>query len=136
MFGIVIVFAIVCGFIAAAIAKSRGAYTATAFVLGLLIGPFGILIACFLPAICAQVPEGSAGSALAPAGFLRECPYCRSTIRADAAVCRYCQRESAATPLPVFSDECYDGRRHKVVASETYPGYYGCTRCTEYGLAP
>ncbi len=25
---------------------------------------------------------------------MRECPYCRSNIRADATVCPYCQRES------------------------------------------
>jgi hypothetical protein len=34
------------------------------------------------------------------AHLLRECPFCKRTMRKDASVCPSCQRESPAEPLP------------------------------------
>lgn len=65
---------ILCGIVAALIggAKGRGCL---GFILGILLGPFGILIMLVTP------------------GDRIPCPYCRERIHPDATVCPHCQKE-------------------------------------------
>lgn len=122
----------VCAFTAMIVAQSRNASAGLAFVLGLLLGPFGIVIAFVLKPRTAVVVAAAAGAK--PPGFERECPYCKSTIPTDASVCRYCQRESKAVFRPVF-ENCPNGRPHRFIASTQYPGYVVCRDCNEYAVA-
>lgn len=65
---------ILCGIIAAMIGSKKGE-GCLAFILGVILGPFGILIALF-----------STGNRI-------QCPYCKELIHKDANVCPHCQRE-------------------------------------------
>jgi len=70
--------------IVAALIGSRKGQGGLGFILGLLFGPFGILIMLFTK------------------GSRRECPYCKEIVKQDATVCPHCQREftgGRATPF-------------------------------------
>lgn len=68
---------LICGIIAAAIGGGKGEGCA-AFIFGILLGPFGILIA------------------LASSGDRTTCPFCAEKIKKKAKVCPHCQRDIPA----------------------------------------
>jgi ribosomal protein L40E len=82
-----IVIWIVCGFVAAAIASSRGAAGGAGFILGILFGPFGILIACFMGG------EAEKTAKQVSTGAKKICPRCAEAVQPAAQVCRYCGHE-------------------------------------------
>ena len=57
-------------------------------VLGVLLGPIGLLIIKLSP-----VDEAGAIAS----GTLRKCPACAEIVKAEASVCRYCGRELEPT---------------------------------------
>jgi hypothetical protein len=67
-------FLIVCAVAAAAIAGRRDR-AGTGFLLGLILGPIGVIIACVLK------------------GNRAECPYCKELVRKDASVCPHCRKD-------------------------------------------
>lgn len=86
-------------------AKNRGGVEG--FALGLLLGPFGLLIEVLLPTKpdkhgASHLGQGF-GGVPAPGGPgypvnvdrrpLRPCPFCAEIIIASAKLCRYCQRD-------------------------------------------
>lgn len=79
-----LLFGIVCG----VIAETRGLGPVKWFVIGLLIGPFGIVLVLVLPPNEKKLEE----AALEGGKFAR-CPYCAELIRHDAIVCKHCGRE-------------------------------------------
>ena len=74
------------GVVGGAIWQSKGGSFASGFFICALLGILGIIF------VAAAKPHGSVGSG--PHGMTRECPFCKSNIRADASVCAHCQRES------------------------------------------
>jgi len=77
---------IACGIVAAIIGSGKGEGCA-GFILGVVLGPIGILLA------------------LASSGNRRACPYCKEMIHREALVCPRCQRDlpisPVSTPTPV-----------------------------------
>ena len=67
---------LVFGVIASIIAQSKGRNSLGWFVAGMLVGPFGLVVA-LLPPVVRQ-------------GQYVSCPACREVIREDATSCRYC----------------------------------------------
>jgi hypothetical protein len=65
---------LLCGFIAAIIGGRKGE-GCLGFVLGVLLGPFGILIA------------------IASKGNRKQCTFCKEWIHKDAIICPHCQKE-------------------------------------------
>ena len=60
-----------CGIVAAVIGANKGA-GGTGFLLGVLLGPFGILIALFMR------------------GKQKTCPFCAELVKPDARLCKHC----------------------------------------------
>lgn len=71
---------IVCGMAGAAL-LSRNNSSGLGCVLGLLLGPIGVIIAL--------VMRETGG---------RRCPHCREHVHQDATVCPHCQRDLVAPP--------------------------------------
>ncbi len=65
---------LVCGIVGAVIGAGKGE-GCFGFIIGVMLGPLGILLAVF-----------SKGDRVA-------CPYCKELIHKDAVVCSHCQRE-------------------------------------------
>jgi RNA polymerase subunit RPABC4/transcription elongation factor Spt4 len=93
-YGGILVLAVLIGCIPGAIAQSKG----HSFVLWWIFGAALFIVA--LPMSLMLKPVGETGTTLqvgaTPSGSIptRECPFCKSRIRADALVCPHCQRES------------------------------------------
>lgn len=79
---------LLCGVIAAAIYSNKGRSGAAAFLVGALLGPIGVLLALLTPADAAGVERKQLD-----AGQMKRCPYCAELIRAEASICRYCNKE-------------------------------------------
>lgn len=83
-------------FVATNVWTRKGGGGGAGLLMGLCLGWIGVLIAAL--ATPSRAPQFQAGqpSATRP---MRECPFCKSEIRADASVCSHCQRESSAWVL-------------------------------------
>jgi hypothetical protein len=85
------ILAMVCGFICAAIASSKGRSTGGWFILGALFSLLAIIIVAVLSSN-KPAPAVSQASGLPlemPEDTVR-CPECRELIRADARKCKHC----------------------------------------------
>jgi hypothetical protein len=93
-------FWVICGVIGAIIANVRGGNGAGGFCLGVLFGPIGILIACFIgpsqPVQVAQTPSS------APQ---KRCPDCAEWVQQEARICRYCRHEFIEPEAPIIEPE-------------------------------
>ena len=70
-------------FVSAAIWSSKGGSGFAGFMLGALLGVFGLVyVAAATPSVDQQVVPS------------RECPFCREAMKAEASVCPHCQRDS------------------------------------------
>ena len=91
----IIMFWIICGAVAAMIASSKGGSGVLGFIVGLLLGPLGIVAAFFLGG-----EEQKAAKEL-EAGIAKKCPRCAELVKPDALVCKHCGHEFEATPAAV-----------------------------------
>lgn len=66
---------LICGLVCAAIGHRKGEGLA-AFIVGLILGPFGILFA------------------ILSKGHRKQCPTCMEMVHEDALVCPHCRRET------------------------------------------
>lgn len=79
-----VIFGIAAGVVTAS--KSQNALGfVPGFLLGVLLGPLGLLISFFIKPSKSKLMKGK-----------RECPFCKEPINAAAIVCPHCQRESTA----------------------------------------
>jgi len=75
------------GFVAAIIAGAKGRSGCGWFLLGVLFGPFSLVIA-FLPSLTQK--EIQEAQYHGEAGNFRKCPYCAEVVRKEAVKCKHC----------------------------------------------
>lgn len=73
---------ILFGIVTGMVMSNRNRSTGAGFLLGLFLGPFGLIIALLTK------------EEVAPAQRTRECPHCREPMRRDASTCPHCQKDS------------------------------------------
>jgi hypothetical protein len=83
-----LVFWIMCGIATSMIFKNKGRDAFGGFLLGALLGPFGILFAFFWSSDERQIESRAITS-----GALRKCPDCAEMVRAEARKCRFCNAD-------------------------------------------
>ena len=82
-----------CAMAAMSVASSKGLSGCGFALLGILLGPVGLLIALIMP----PDPEHRMKLGV-QRGLLSPCPYCAEPIRREATICRHCGR--SMNPLP------------------------------------
>jgi len=83
-----------CGVISAMVASSKGRNSGGWFLIGILLGPIGLLGAV---GVGNRTEERKTYSGL-QSGKLRKCPVCAEAIQREARKCRFCA--SDVEPLP------------------------------------
>jgi RNA polymerase subunit RPABC4/transcription elongation factor Spt4 len=90
---------LICGLIAGVVFQNKGQPGCTGFLIGFLLGPLGIILALVSKPNIVEIERQQIVH-----GQMKKCPFCKELIRADAQICRYCQRDQPALapepPLP------------------------------------
>ena len=76
---------ILCGVVSAVVASYKGRSRCGWFVLGAILGPFGLILSLVIPSNAVKIEREAIQS-----GAYQKCPYCAALIRTEAVKCRYC----------------------------------------------
>ena len=73
------------GIVCAVIASNKGRNGFGWFLIGVLLGPFGLILALVVGKNVEAVEKASLSS-----GEVKKCPHCAELVKREAVKCRYC----------------------------------------------
>ncbi len=90
------------GVATAVAASNKGLSGCAWFLLGVILGPFGLILSLVVPKNQRAVERSAIG-----AGTMKKCPFCAEMIRAEAVKCRFCGTDLGGPlqPPPIIKDE-------------------------------
>lgn len=89
---------ILFGIVAAVVATNKGLNGCSWFALGVLLGPFGLILALVVPANVPVVEKAALNT-----GDMKKCPYCAELIKGEAIKCRYCGSDLSGAADPALN---------------------------------
>lgn len=78
------------GLMTASVNRQRGHSAIVGFIVGLCLGPIGLLLAVLSPKNNQALEQR-----MLKAGKGQKCPHCANVVRAEARVCQFCSRNIA-----------------------------------------
>jgi hypothetical protein len=79
---------LLCGIVAAYIYQRKGRSGLAAFIIGVLLGPIGVILA-----LLSSTDEKAVEKKQFASGEMKKCPHCAELIKNDAKVCKFCGRD-------------------------------------------
>jgi len=76
------------GIVSAVVAQKKGRSGCGWFAAGVLLGPFGLILAFVVEPDRKRLDAAALGS-----GTVKKCPFCAELVKFEAKVCRFCGRD-------------------------------------------